>query len=160
MNVGHYTLKTRIGGLILLVFALAAAANPAPDASGTLDKERMYRLQQELRCLVCQNQSIADSHAPLAADLRVELERLMREGMSDDEIRSWMVSRYGDFVLYRPPFKPTTWALWLGPFILLAIGALVIFRLSRNSKEAADKNALESIDESRLAAALKRGDKE
>lgn len=133
-------------------------ADPSPQVASGVDPERMYRLQQELRCLVCQNQSIADSHAPLAADLRNELERLMREGRSDDEIREWMVSRYGDFVLYRPPFKPTTWALWLGPFVLLALGGIVVLRLSRGAKDIKTAtSSVETVDKNRLAAALKKG---
>ena len=96
-----------------------------------VDPDRMRKLSEELRCLVCQNQSIADSQAPLAEDLRAELERLMREGYSDAEIREWMVARYGDFVLYRPPFNPRTYALWLGPLLLLLLGGALIVRLLR-----------------------------
>lgn len=103
-----------------------------------VDPERMRALEEELRCLVCQNQSIADSQAPLAQDLREELQRLMREGRSDDEIRAWMVERYGDFVLYRPPFKPTTWALWLGPLFLVGLGGLLVWRVTRKPATAAE----------------------
>ncbi len=137
-----------------LVFALALFAGSAGHAA-EVDPDRMRNLEKELRCLVCQNQSIADSHAPLAADLREELERLMREGKSDDEIRAWMVERYGDFVLYRPPFKPLTWALWLGPFLLLALGGLVIYRVTSESRRGAKD--MTNIDPEKLKAALEKG---
>jgi len=137
-----------------LVFALALFVGSAGHAA-EVDPDRMRNLEKELRCLVCQNQSIADSHAPLAADLREELERLMREGKSDDEIRAWMVERYGDFVLYRPPFKPLTWALWLGPFLLLALGGLVIYRVTSVSRRSAKD--MTNIDPEKLKAALEKG---
>jgi len=108
--------------------AVPTAADPALEA-------RMLAITAELRCLVCQNQTIADSHADLAADLRQEVRELIRHGKSDAEIRRYMTDRYGDFVLYKPPLKPTTLALWLGPGVLLAVAvaalALVIVRRSR-----------------------------
>jgi cytochrome c-type biogenesis protein CcmH len=85
-------------------------------------------LSNELRCLVCQNQTIADSSAPLAEDLRNQVREKMRQGASDSEIIDYMVARYGDFVLYRPPFKLTTVLLWFGPLLLLAAGAAVLLR--------------------------------
>lgn len=115
-----------------------------------VDPDRMRKLSEELRCLVCQNQSIADSQAPLAEDLRAELERLMREGYSDAEIREWMVARYGDFVLYRPPFNPRTYALWLGPLLLLLLGGALIFRLLRQPPATPPA----PVDEARLRALL------
>jgi len=90
---------------------------------------RLKNLGEELRCLVCQNQTIADSAAPLAVDLRNQIREQVRAGRSDDQIRDYMVARYGDFVLYRPPLKATTAALWLGPAALLAI-ALVALALT------------------------------
>jgi cytochrome c-type biogenesis protein CcmH len=115
--------------------AMAAAATPGP-ASAPLHavptaadpalEARMLAIAGELRCLVCQNQTIADSHADLAADLREEVREMLRAGRSADEIRRYMTDRYGDFILYRPPFKPTTFALWLGPALLLAIGAAAL----------------------------------
>jgi cytochrome c-type biogenesis protein CcmH len=85
-------------------------------------------LAHELRCLVCQNQTIADSNAPLALDLRNQIREQLAAGSSDREVIDYMVARYGDFVLYRPPFKATTLALWLGPFLLLALGAFLFWR--------------------------------
>ncbi len=137
-----------------MFLTLAALFTAVPAMSAEVDPERMRNLEKELRCLVCQNQSIADSHADLAADLRQELERLMREGKTDDEIRAWMVERYGDFVLYRPPFKPMTWALWLGPFVLLGLGAIVIYRVTSTSRKS---DAATAVDPEKLKAALDRG---
>jgi cytochrome c-type biogenesis protein CcmH len=86
---------------------------------------RLKSLETQLRCLVCQNQTLAESEAPLAEDLRKEVRELAVSGQSDDAIRSYLVARYGDFVLYKPPVKPTTYVLWFGPFLLLACGVLV-----------------------------------
>lgn len=105
------------------VFAAALFPAPAwPDAA--LDA-RLKNLETQLRCLVCQNQTLAESNAPLAEDLRKEVRELAQSGKSDDEIRAYLVARYGDFVLYNPPVKPTTYLLWFGPFLLLAGGAMV-----------------------------------
>ena len=98
---------------------------------------RLKNLGEELRCLVCQNQTIADSHAPLAEDLRNQIRTMVRQGKSDDEIRAYMVDRYGDFVLYKPPLKATTVLLWIGPFVLLAIGAVVLVLVARSRRAVA-----------------------
>jgi cytochrome c-type biogenesis protein CcmH len=90
---------------------------------------RYLALIREIRCPKCLNESIADSSAPVAADLRREVRRLMGEGKSDDEVKTFMSSRYGDFVLYRPRVNETTWALWAGPFVFLLIGAFVFWRV-------------------------------
>ena len=109
--------------------ALAQAAEIAkPDP---LIEERLKGLAEELRCLVCQNQTIADSNAPLALDLRNQIRTQVAAGRSDDQIRAYMVERYGDFVLYRPPFKATTAVLWLGPVLLIVIGAASFFLIVR-----------------------------
>jgi len=112
--------------------ALLAFAQPSglatPDAAS---ERRLKSLAEELRCLVCQNQTIAESSAPLAADLRNQIRGQIAQGRSDAEIRAYMVERYGDFVLYRPPFKAATAFLWLGPFALLAIGIAVLVRIAR-----------------------------
>jgi cytochrome c-type biogenesis protein CcmH len=119
--------------------ATAVASAPAsppravPTASDPALEARMLAITSELRCLVCQNQTIADSHADLAADLRQEVREMLQAGRTPDEVRRYMTDRYGDFILYRPPFKPTTVLLWLGPALLLAIGAtaLVVSLLRR-----------------------------
>ena len=122
-----------------LLFAVTTAAFgqasevAKPDA-GT--ERRLKGLAEELRCLVCQNQTIADSHAPLAVDLRNQIRGQIADGRSDDQIRAYMVERYGDFVLYRPPFKATTLVLWVGPFLLLAAGAFAAWRIARRRTRA------------------------
>jgi cytochrome c-type biogenesis protein CcmH len=105
-----------------------AMAPAAPDADPELEA-KVHRISQELRCLVCQNQTIADSNAELAQDLRREVRQRLAKGDSEDEVRRFMVERYGDFVLYRPPFQATTLALWLGPFALLVVGLWVARRI-------------------------------
>ena len=107
----------------VLLAALWLAATPA-FADDALDA-RLKSLETQLRCLVCQNQTLAESEAPLAADLRNEVRELAQSGKSDDDIRAYLVARYGDFVLYKPPVKPVTYLLWFGPFAMLATGLVV-----------------------------------
>ena len=118
--------------------APAAAPAAGPTDTGILtsleQRDRYHRLAEELRCLVCQNQTLADSNAELAADLRHQVETMIQAGRSDDEIKAYMVQRYGDFVLYRPPMQRNTWLLWLGPFALLFVGALVWWRVKRRGR--------------------------
>ncbi len=113
--------------------AAALAADPPrqarPMAEDPATEARLVVIAEELRCLVCQNESLASSHAELAQDLRDEVRDLIRQGKSDPEIKDYLVKRYGDFVLYRPAFKPTTWLLWVGPFALLGVGLLVLWRV-------------------------------
>jgi cytochrome c-type biogenesis protein CcmH len=137
-----------------LVFAGAAMAKEAaPMAADVAIEKRMVAISEELRCLVCQNESLSGSHAELAQDLRREIRKMIGEGKTDQEILDFMVARYGDFVRYRPPMKPTTWLLWGGPFALLAggIAALIAF-LRRRAKEEAVP--VLSEEERRRAAAL------
>jgi len=107
-----------------------------PDAA---TEERLKDLAAELRCLVCQNQTIADSNAPLAVDLRGQIRTQISQGRSDSEIRDYMVQRYGAFVLYRPPLNASTAILWVGPFVLLAFGAVVFVLLVRRKKAGPDE---------------------
>ena len=100
-------------------------------------EQRLKDLSEELRCLVCQNETIAASQAPLALDLRNQIRTMIRQGKSDDEIRAYLVDRYGDFVLYKPPLKATTLLLWIGPFVLLAIGAGVVVFIARSRRKPA-----------------------
>jgi len=131
---------SRMTALLLLVLALPAyAKEAAPAAPDPALEQRVMRLTAELRCLVCQNQSLADSHADLAIDLKNQVRSQMQAGKSDAEIRDYMVARYGDFVLYRPPLKPTTALLWAGPFVLLAGGGLALgFYLRRRRERLAE----------------------
>jgi cytochrome c-type biogenesis protein CcmH len=110
------------------LLALALAAGLAAARADPALEKRVAGLAQELRCLVCQNQTLAESNAPLAVDLRNQIREQLQAGASEQDVLDFMVARYGDFVLYRPPFKATTLALWLGPFLLLAVGIAVLVR--------------------------------
>ena len=115
--------------LVLATLAFGQASEVAhPDARVEV---RLKGLAEELRCLVCQNQTIADSNAPLALDLRNQIREQVSQGRSDEQIRAYMVERYGDFVLYRPPFKAATAILWIGPFALLALGIAIAIVIAR-----------------------------
>jgi cytochrome c-type biogenesis protein CcmH len=123
--------------LLLALAPLAAAANEAvPTESDPVAAARAVQLANELRCLVCQNQSIAESNAELAVDLRRQIRDQIAAGKSDDEIVDFMVTRYGDFVLYRPPFKAATVLLWLGPALLVLAGFWTLARALRARREA------------------------
>jgi cytochrome c-type biogenesis protein CcmH len=118
-------------GLEILVLALctfSVLGAFAADKTGDAQMEaRLKTLSQELRCLVCQNTTLADSTAPLAEDLRNEIRTLMQDGKNDEEIKSYLVQRYGDFVLYRPPVQSNTFLLWFGPFALLIIAVIAFY---------------------------------
>ena len=126
--------------MALLLFAPSAWAGEArPLGDDPAVEERLKHLAVELRCLVCQNQTLADSNAPLAEDLRREVREMIVKNMSDKEIIDFLVSRYGDFVLYRPPLKSTTTLLWVGPFVLLVGGGIaLVVALKRRGKKVAD----------------------
>ena len=118
--------------LMLLLPSLATAYEAQPLSANPQAEARLKTLAVELRCLVCQNQTLADSNAPLAEDLRREVREMIAKGMSDREIIDFLVARYGDFVLYRPPWKLTTTLLWVGPFHLLGVGETgLLFALRR-----------------------------
>jgi cytochrome c-type biogenesis protein CcmH len=108
-------------------------------------------LAHDLRCLVCQNQTLADSNAPLAVDLRNQIREQLKAGKNEREITDFMVQRYGDFVLYRPPFKASTVALWLGPFVLLVLGAWIFYRRLRKREP---QPTLSEAERSRAAKLL------
>ena len=135
--------------LCLACVVAVAVGKEAPQAAADpVVEKRMLRLAGELRCLVCQNQTIADSHAPLAEDLRRQVREMIARGESDAQIIDFMTQRYGDFVLYRPPLKASTAALWFGPFALL-LGGLTIFVivLRRRSRLAADQFEPDELDD-------------
>jgi len=144
--------------LLLMVLALPAYANEAPAAAqDPALEQRVMRLTAELRCLVCQNQSLADSHADLAIDLKNQVRSQMKAGKSDAEIREFMVARYGDFVLYRPPLKPTTALLWAGPFVLLAAAGLALGFYLRRRRERLNDTELTPEQRARAEALLRAG---
>jgi cytochrome c-type biogenesis protein CcmH len=131
-------------GLVFLCLALCqsyAAANEAtPAAADPVLEARMLAITAELRCLVCQNQTIADSHADLAVDLRQQVREMLQKGMTDQQISAYMTDRYGDFVLYRPPFKSSTALLWIGPGAMLVAGlAVLVLVLRRRSRMPEDR---------------------
>lgn len=150
--------------LLALVFALffastATAVDSATEAALAADpvaEKRLQHLSEELRCLVCQNQTIADSNAELAQDLRREIRAMIRDGRSDKEIIDFMVVRYGDFVLYRPPVQGNTLLLWGGPLALMLLGLAVLLRyLRRRAARVADDAPLSADEASRAEALLK-----
>jgi cytochrome c-type biogenesis protein CcmH len=127
--------------VVALVVALAAAAPATAQEplrfADAAEEARFRALAAELRCVMCQNQSLADSNAQIAHDLRVQVLALMREGRSDAEIKDYLVARYSDFVLYQPPVKPSTWLLWFGPALILLGGAAVVVAIVRRRSAAA-----------------------
>jgi cytochrome c-type biogenesis protein CcmH len=140
---------------LLLAGATGAFAQGAELAKPDPQTERRLKgLAEELRCLVCQNQTIADSHAPLALDLRNQIREQIAAGKSDGDIRDYMVTRYGDFVLYRPPFKATTAVLWAGPVILIVVGFGIFAVVVRRCRSAAAADAMPRERRAELAALL------
>ena len=120
------------------------AKEAAPAADDPVLEKRVTGLAAELRCLVCQNQTLADSNAPLAVDLRNQIREQLKGGASERDVIDFLVARYGDFVLYRPPLKATTLALWVGPFVFLALGLILLFRrIARRRSTAPELSAAE-----------------
>ncbi len=123
--------KLLLVALLLLAAGMVSAADTPFEFKDPKVERRYQKLANELRCLVCQNQSLADSHADLAQDLRDEVYRMLNDGQTDEEIVGFLVERYGDFVLYRPPVAGITYALWFGPALLLAGAGLAWWRIGR-----------------------------
>lgn len=137
----------------LLLFSLAAAGaaqTAQPLAEDPEIEKRLQVLSQELRCLVCQNETLADSRAGLAEDLRREIRDQMKAGKSDKEIIAFLTARYGDFVLYRPRVTPTTYLLWFGPFLLLVVGLLVLYQQLKQRRKQITQHPLSDQDRRRL----------
>lgn len=141
-----------LAALLMLAAALpATAGEAAPAAADVALEKRVMALAEELRCLVCQNQTIADSHAGLAIDLKNQIREKLAAGMSEREVMDYMVARYGDFVLYRPPVKTTTLLLWFGPPLLLVLGLWLFARSVLRHRAALP---LSSDDQARARALL------
>ena len=134
--------------LPVLADATGAPKAALPNADDPVIEARLLDLAEDLRCLVCQNESLAGSHAALAEDLRREIRTQMKAGKDDQEVIAYLTDRYGDFVLYRPPFKPVTWLLWLGPVVFLGIGGGAWYLTLRRREALAMP-----VDEERRAAA-------
>jgi cytochrome c-type biogenesis protein CcmH len=145
--------------LLLSLLPLSSWAGVARDLSDDPETEkRMVGLAENLRCLVCQNESLASSHAELAEDLRREVREQIRAGKSDKEITDYLVARYGDFVLYKPPVKSYTMLLWFGPFALLFLGGSVLFYQLRKRRLSVPETELTSEDQQRAATLLNNKD--
>jgi cytochrome c-type biogenesis protein CcmH len=153
-------MRAWIRHLIAATLALVLCANVAfageavPAVADPELEKRVYAISEELRCLVCQNQSLADSHADLAVDLKNQVREKLKQGMSERQIVDYMVERYGDFVLYRPPVKATTWFLWFGPPLLLIAGLIALFMRLAKRRDASAPEALSEADHARAAALL------
>ena len=148
----------RIVFLISLVicFASVALAKEAKPAEDPQIEQRMRALTEQLRCLVCQNETLADSRADLAQDLRKEIREQMKAGKSDGEIIAFLTQRYGDFVLYKPPVKSTTYLLWFGPFVLLFAGTGVLYRYLKKRRELIDEKPLTADERKRAEEILRQ----
>lgn len=154
-------LLSALATLLLALSPLAAWSGEAvPTEQDPVHEKRAVKLSEELRCLVCQNQSIAESNAELAVDLRRQIREQIKAGRSDGEIVDFMVQRYGDFVLYRPPWKATTLLLWIGPLLLLAIATAVLLRNLRKRRARADERDLTDEERRRAERLLTGGGEE
>ena len=140
--------------------SISFAKDAAPLADDPLTEQRLISISEEMRCLVCQNESLAGSRSDLANDLRREIRILIKEGKSDDQIRTFMVERYGDFVLYRPPVKPITWLLWIGPFIILLVGIVGLLSYLRRRNSSVPSLVLTDADNQKIDALLSNTGKE
>ena len=145
--------------LIALSLGSVFAKDAAPLADDPVTEQRLISISEEMRCLVCQNESLAGSRSDLANDLRREIRILISEGKSDDQIRSFMVERYGDFVLYRPPVKPVTWLLWIGPFVILGVGIAGLLMYLRRRNSSVPNVVLTDADNQKIDALLNAADK-
>jgi cytochrome c-type biogenesis protein CcmH len=144
--------------LPLLCLSVSIVAKEAkPSAADPVLEERVMRLSKELRCLVCQNETLADSRADLAEDLRSQIREQMKAGKSDKQIVAYLTDRYGKFILYNPPVDPTTYLLWFGPFVLLIAGLAVLFRYLKQRRELIVERPL-SVDERQRAELLLKPD--
>jgi cytochrome c-type biogenesis protein CcmH len=142
-------MKSILFTLMLALSLPTYAGEAAPVGEDPAIEQRMVKLSEDLRCLVCQNESLAGSHAELAEDLRKEIRVQMKAGKNDKEVINYLTTRYGDFVLYRPPFKPLTYLLWLGPLLFLALGGGVWYVTLKKRRALGEAPA----DEKQLAAA-------
>ena len=144
---------------LLIAWAPLQAKEAVPAPGDPVIEKRLALISEELRCLVCQNESLASSRAELANDLREEVRKLLREDQSDAQIKAYLVMRYGDFVLYRPEVKPLTWVLWFGPFAMLLLGLLGLMAYIRERQSVKPAQApLSEEDRRKVERILNRGD--
>ena len=152
--------RVRVWSSLLLIclvtpFAVAQVRRERPVTNDPAIEQRLYNLSKNLRCLVCQNETLADSQADLANDLRDEIREQMKAGKSDKEIIDFLTARYGQFILYKPQVTPTTYLLWFGPFVLLLAGLAVLFRYIKQRRDLIPEKPL-SAEERRRAEELLR----
>ena len=140
--------------ILLLMVTFSFNVNAAPIETFKFDSPQteatFHKLSEELRCLVCQNQNIAESNADLAKDLRLEIYTMLRQGKTEDEIIEFMVQRYGDYVLYRPPVKPLTWLLWFGPILVFVIAVVSVMRFMKSQMRSKAPEKLSETDIERI----------
>ncbi len=146
--------------LCMAACSLGFAKEAAPLAQDEGVEKRMVVISEELRCLVCQNESLAASRADLAQDLRREIREQIAQGKSDKEILDFMTGRYGDFVRYRPPLKGTTFLLWFGPFVLLVVGVLALVLVLRRRGKRVVEASLSAEEQRKVDALLEQGAEE
>ncbi len=142
-------MKSLLISLLLALSIPARAGEALPVGEDPAIEQRMVKLAEDLRCLVCQNESLAGSHAELAEDLRKEIRAQMKAGKDDKQVIEYLTTRYGDFVLYRPPFKPVTYLLWLGPLLFLGLGGTIWYMTLKKRRALKET----PVDEKQLAAA-------
>ena len=162
MNLQSVFLKWLCVATCLLLSGLAPlqAKEAVLSAEDPVLEKRLIHISEELRCMVCQNESLASSRAELANDLREEVRKLIREDRSDSQIKEYLVTRYGDFVLYKPEVKPLTWVLWFGPFLLLLLAIVGMAYYLRQRQSAQNSRPVLSEDDRRkVQEILKSGDK-
>ncbi len=141
--------------LLFLLMPLAYAGEAMPTNDDPKLEKRVMALSEHLRCLVCQNQTIADSNAPLALDLRNQVREQLRQGQSEQEVLDYMVARYGDFVLFKPLMKSNTWLLWFGPLLLVLLGfAVLIIQMRQRRKLVQQVPPMSAEEHARVAALL------
>jgi cytochrome c-type biogenesis protein CcmH len=151
----RFILNAAVAASLVLFASVSMGREAVPMAEDPKLEARLVDISQELRCLVCQNESLASSHAELADDLRQEVRELLRSGKSDQEVKDFLVSRYGDFVLYRPEVKPLTWVLWFGPFVLLVMAAIFLGMYLRQRRALAAPDVLSDEARERAKQLLK-----
>src|SRR6201988_2302019 len=146
--------------LLGLFVVLVTGKDAQPNGDDPAIEKRLHKLSQELRCLVCQNETLADSQAGLAEDLRREIREQMKAGKSDEEIIEFLTQRYGQFILYRPQVTPTTYLLWFGPFLLLIGGLAILFHYIKKRRDLIPNKPLTSDEKRRAAELLSESGKE
>ncbi len=156
-----YNIISKLILLIALACSFNAVAAPVEifQFDSPENEKIFHKLSEELRCLVCQNQSVAESNADLAKDLRLEIYTMLTDGKTEEEIVSFMVDRYGDYVLYRPPFEPMTWLLWFGPIIIFFFGMVFVVRYMKAQNISKQVESLSEEDIERIKNLHARQDK-